>query len=258
MVEFNWALALDKLRCYIFKILTPNGSGTGFLISLSGNVCGVATALHVIEHASEWEEPIKLQYHKTNKQILLKNQDRVIYPYPDSDLAFILFSQGEFDLPAKMLKMKPSGRYVREGIQLGWCGFPCIAPSNLCFFTGHVSAYLEKEGSYLVDGVAINGVSGGPAFLLQPRDLDLHLCGVVSAYIANRATGETLPGVCLIRDVAPYQVLLAKLGSLDEAEKAKEEVGKAPSPEPHEPIEKSNDKKKEVDDAANKANSEKS
>ena len=50
------------------------------------------------------------------------------------------------------------------------------------------------------------------------------LCGVVSAYIPNRATGEALPGVCVIRSVAPYRGMLQSLKSLEEArEKAEQE-----------------------------------
>jgi len=223
MADVTWAKALEKLEEYIFKMLTPTGVGTGFLISLSGNICGIATAFHVVEHEYDWEEPIKIQHYRTGKQVLLRKPDRVIFPYSNQDLAFILFPQGEFELPTKMLKMKPSDKYVRQGVQMGWCGFPNIASSQLCFFTGHVSALLQSTGSYLVDGVAINGVSGGPAFTVH--DESPHICGVVSAYIANRATGETLPGVCLIRDVAPYQDLLSRLESLEQAkETAKAET----------------------------------
>jgi hypothetical protein len=49
---------------------------------------------------------------------------------------------------------------------------------------------LRKPPVYLVDGVAINGVSGGPVF-----DDRCHLAGLVSAYLPNRvAPNTTLPG----------------------------------------------------------------
>ena len=92
-----------------------------------------------------------------------------------------------------------------------------MAPNDLCFFTGHVSSWLANEESYLIDGVAINGVSGGPAFSNDPE-----FCGVVTAYIPNRATGESLPGVCLVRDVAPYEAKLNELQSLEEAQSESE------------------------------------
>jgi hypothetical protein len=142
MADITWAKALEKLEEYIFKILTPSGTGTGFLISVSGNICGIATAFHVVEHEYNWEEPIKIRHYKTGKQVLLKKSDRVILIYPDNDLAFILFPRGEFKLPSTTLGMKPSDKAVMQGVQMGWCGFPNIASWQLCFFTGHVSAFL--------------------------------------------------------------------------------------------------------------------
>jgi hypothetical protein len=60
--------------------------------------------------------------------------------------------------------------------------------------------------------------------------------GVVSAYIANRATGEALPGLCVIRDVKQLQDLLKRFKSMDEAkEKEKETPPPASPPPPPEP-----------------------
>ncbi len=215
MSDVKWAKAIEQLEAYMFKILTPRGTGSGFLISKSGKIFGIATALHVIEHEYEWEEPIKIFHYSTKKQKILLKQDRVIFTHPNEDLAFILFPNENMELPDEMLTRIPFDKYIRQGIQMGWCGFPAVASDTLCFFTGHVSAYLEKIGSYLVDGVAINGVSGGPAFTI--REGAPRLCGVVSAYIPNRVTGESLPGVCVIRDVAPYQETLNQLSSLEKA-----------------------------------------
>lgn len=253
MIDVSWAKSIEKLENYIFKIMTPTGSGTGFLISLSGSgrgMCGVATAYHVIRHEYDWEEPIKVKHYKSGKQKLLKKSDRAIFIYPDEELAFILFLKEEFDVPDSMLSMIPPEKYVRQGVQMGWCGFPYIAPLILCFFTGHVSSYIPKESYYLVDGVAINGVSGGPAFTVENNTPQL--CGVVSAYIANRATGETLPGVCMIRDVAPYQKTLAGLASMDEAKETAKEIDTQQessgtiSPESEQPPSKKPPKKKVV------------
>jgi len=78
----------------------------------------------------------------------------------------------------------------------------------------------------LVDGVAINGVSGGPALSTMGG---LFLMGVVSAYIPNRATGETLPGLGMVRDVVQLQGLMDTIHSLDEA-KAEETPASDPPP----------------------------
>jgi hypothetical protein len=59
------------------------------------------------------------------------------------------------------------------------------------FFHGHVSGYLKEPPTYLVDGVAIDGVSGGPAF-----DNRCHIIGLVSSYLPNKIDEKTiLPGL---------------------------------------------------------------
>jgi len=55
----QWHEAVEIVTPHVVRITTPIGSGTGFLIARSknGNVCGVATAAHVIDHAHYWEQP---------------------------------------------------------------------------------------------------------------------------------------------------------------------------------------------------------
>jgi len=199
-MSISWAKGLEKVQPYVFKIATPRCSGTGFQIAYSKltGFCGIATALHVVRYAFEWESPIKITHYSSKETIFLR-EDRFIYKNESKDLAFILIEKTK-SLKETSIEMIKSDQRIREGIQMGYCGFPALAPDNLCFFTGHVSSYLENEGSYLIDGIAINGVSGGPAFTVGD-DVPI-ICGIVTAYIPNKATGESLPGVCLIRDVA--------------------------------------------------------
>lgn len=231
MADKSWAACLNVIKPYVYKIFTPHGSGTGFQLSYAQNkqLVGIATAWHVVDHAHNWEEPIKLVHYKTDDTRIIRAADRVIFAYPETDLAFILLTVGDLPVNTKDLEMIAPGRRVKQGVHMGWCGFPVVAPNDLCFFTGHMSSWLSNQKSYLVDGVAINGVSGGPAFTSTsggPR-----ICGVVSAYVPNRATGEALPGVCVIRDVSPYQDALKAVSSLEEAaEKAKEEKEGSPAP----------------------------
>jgi hypothetical protein len=85
------------------------------------------------------------------------------------------------------------------GAEVGWLGFPAIAQYTLCFFSGNVSAWQEWRNAYLIDGVAINGVSGGPVIYSTPTD-GVQIVGCISAYRANRATGEALPGLSIAQD----------------------------------------------------------
>jgi len=82
-----------------------------------------------------------------------------------------------------------------------------------------------------VDGVAINGVSGGPAFSIN-KDNEVQIIGVVSAYVPNRATGAQLPGLCVIRDVAPLQTMIKGLNNLEEAKQQEKTPEGPPPPSP--------------------------
>jgi hypothetical protein len=91
---------------------------------------------------------------------------------------------------------------LNPGVETGWLGFPAVAPFNLCFFCGHISAWLENDEAYLVDGVAINGVSGGPAFVQDDQE-NPTIIGLVTEYRPNFASGAPLPGVSLVRSINP-------------------------------------------------------
>lgn len=228
MSQTNWYDPLTKIIPFIFKIKTPSGSGTGFQImaTASNGLCGVATADHVISHEDEWEEPIRIIHHKSGNSVLLKVIDRVIFRYPDKDLAFILFNRADLPIEPKPLPLIDQGKILKRGVEVGWCGFPAVAINELCFFAGYISCPIPKEDSYLVDGVAINGVSGGPVFHLDSNSNEPKFSGVISAYKANRTTGEALPGLCIVRSVEPYQNTLRDLKTLEEAKEKEEEEKK--------------------------------
>ena len=222
----TWNQALEELKPFIFKIATPDGYGTGFQVLYPQNrqLCGIATAYHVVDHAEEWEESIKITHYSSGKSVVLKESDRVIFTYPAYDLAFILFNKSLLPLEQREPLLIGPQKILKQGVEIGWCGFPAIAPPNeLCFFAGHTSYCHAKEDYYLVDGVAINGVSGGPAFYIDRTTEEVKIAGVISAYRANRVHGEVYPGLSKICSVDPYQEMLKDLRSLEEAdEKAKE------------------------------------
>ena len=80
---------------------------------------------------------------------------------------------------------------------------------------------MRQDDSYLIDGVAINGVSGGPVFVSQ-KGLP-ELIGSVSAYILNRQQGDTLPGLLRAQDVSPFYQTINTFRSFDEAQEKQEE-----------------------------------
>lgn len=72
----------------------------------------------------------------------------------------------------------------------------------------------------MINGVAINGVSGGPVMYFTEVE-GVQVVGSISAYISNSDTGETLPGLAIARDVSYLHDMISKIKSLDEASKQK-------------------------------------
>lgn len=237
MAEIAWSEAVQIIEPHVVRIATPRGSGSGFLISNARNsgVCGIATAAHVVDQAHYWEEPIRIDHASSGKSLVVRRDERAVFLDLGRDTAAILFNRGDLPLPATPLPLVPRNKAVRVGVKIGWLGFPAIPSASLCFFEGMVSAHVVPQEAYLVDGVAINGVSGGPAFHLVNRKADpTYVMGVVSAYIPNRATGEVLPGLSVVRHVRQFHELAPTFASLDQAKEA-EQPAELPPTKPDDP-----------------------
>ena len=228
-VKKSWYEAVETITPHVVRILTPHGSGTGFLFYRSEGLIGLATAAHVIEQCHFWEDPIRILHSASDGSVLFRMSERAVFLDSGKDTAAIVIPANKLTLPSQPFDLVPEGRYLKVGNEIGWLGFPAVASTDLCFFGGRISAWKEDVRAYLVDGVAINGVSGGPAFHTRD-DGGLRLLGVVSAYIPNRATGDVLPGLAVVRDVTQFHKLMKDFKSLEEA---KEE--ETPPVEPSKP-----------------------
>ncbi|MFD0724364.1 trypsin-like peptidase domain-containing protein [Lysobacter brunescens] len=227
----EWYEAIDQVTPHVFRISTPDGSGSGWLVSRSqvDDLCVLATAAHVIDSAHYWEKPIRITHHQSGGTLLLRADQRAIIIDSAKDTAALIFNSGELHLPQNNPQLFQRDYHLKPGNEIGWLGYPAVQGADLCFFQGHVSAYLDRETSYLVDGVAINGVSGGPAFAKWGDDVEM--IGLVSAYIPNRATGVVLPGVALIRDINQYHDYADRVRNLDDAQ-AQQSTPSEPPPPP--------------------------
>lgn len=229
----DWDPVIQKVGPYVVKIETPSGSGTGYLCTYSenGRFCGIATALHVVQQADEWQQPIRIHNHDFTKTTFLKEDDRFIYANYKNDSAVILCPAADLGLPETLIQLRPVQSPLSIGAEVGWLGFPGLAAYTLCFFSGNISAR-RNQGGYFVDGVAINGVSGGPV-LYRDGTNGVQFVGIVSAYHANRLTGDTLPGLLIAQDVSHFEQSIKSIRDLDEArKKAAEEEAKKPKNEP--------------------------
>ncbi len=257
MSKIDWFSALEKIKPFLFKIETPSSSGTGFQIYLSvgSDLCAVATAGHVISHEDDWEEPIKLIHNESGRSVLLRVKDRAIFRY-DNDTAVIVFSKNELPIKEMPLKLIKERSLLKQGVEVGWYGFPSVSINSLCFFAGHISCQPGVDKYYLVDGVVINGVSGGPVFYIT-KESDIIFAGIISAYIPNRrSTGESLPGLGVVRIIDKCQEVIQNLQNLEEAKKKEEEEAKKKEEEEAKKKEEEEAKKKEEEEAKKKEEEE--
>jgi len=219
----NWNEIVERVTPFVVKIETPQGHGTGFLCLYndSKTFLGIATAAHVVAHAEKWQEPIRLSQLQSGSSVLLKEEDRIIYLDPRMDSAVVLTPLGlKLELPKELIPLRPIEDRLPTGTEVGWLGFPAIGPNTdtLCFFSGNISAWEGARARYLIDGVSINGVSGGPVLYSTPAD-GVQIVGAVTAYIVNRATGEALPGLSLAQDLSHFHAVATRIKSIDEAKK---------------------------------------
>jgi len=220
----DWGASIKAISPHVVKIETPTGYGTGFLIfyNFDQSFCAIATAAHVVGHADDWQQPIRIKNEANPTPYFLKLDERVIYLDRATDSAVMLFLKRDFKLPQSPIALLPMDQPCGIGSDIGWLGYPAIEPNSLCFFAGTVSARQADRKAYLIDGVAINGVSGGPVFHCPGSDRVM-IIGCVSAYHANRATGEALPGLLRAQDVSHFHAVAGHIRTIDEANAKKNE-----------------------------------
>jgi hypothetical protein len=240
----SWSKCYNNILPYVFAIETPQGSGSGFFLAYNETkvIAAFATAAHVIEQAHSWKLPIKLRQETTGKEVFLTDEMRLIEFDKKRDSAAIFIQSGHFDLPQEMLSMIENDRYRATGEEVGWVGYPSIASPQLCFFTGRISGFIHEQDTYLIDGVAINGVSGGPVFACLEGDKP-KILGTISAYVPNRVYGESLPGLLRSQDVTTFHTAIKKMNNFDEEwKRAQEEQEKSSKEQIVEPDSKSDNK----------------
>lgn len=224
----TWENVVQRVAPYVVKIETPSGHGTGYLCAQSEgrDFCAVATALHVVRYANQWQQPMRIYNHDLSKSVFLRETDRLVIhgQQTNTDSAAIIFNSRQLELPDEIIPFRPIEPPLGIGVKVGWLGFPALDPETLCFFSGDISARKPTWRIYLIDGVAINGVSGGPV-VCRSDDRGIEFVGVVSAYQANRMiSGETLPGLLIANDVSDFHVFVQGIKNLDEFKRRRAEL----------------------------------
>ena len=235
MPEPSWQQAVEAISPYVIRISTPDHAGTGVLFAFGagGGILGFATAAHVLAHAQLWQQPIRLEQVATGWERLVQFNERALVFDDDTDTAALVLLRDSAAFPTELLAMTPDGMNIRVGVEVGWVGYPGVAPARnrLCFFSGRISAWLEDKHAYLVDGVAISGVSGGPAFFVGSKGQPV-LLGVMSAYLPNKTTGAPLPGLSLVQHIGQLEKVVKDLGELGKTPTLPPALPSAPPPKP--------------------------
>jgi len=203
MKNNGWVEAAEEIAPHVVKLEVPDSAGSGFFVAYrkegKQKIAVIATAAHVIEHAFKWSEPIRITGHK--RTVLLTPEQYHMFLSDGLDMAIIEVPWEAVDFPPNPLPSANPKDMLPAGSPIAWCGYPNIVEDVNCLFTGHISASIVDRGDYLIDGVVIHGVSGGPAFVCENSEITI--VGLLSQYLPNRATGESLPGLGVVRSIAP-------------------------------------------------------
>lgn len=201
-----WDQAIDRVSKATFAIEAGEAAGTGFVLSVGLSEGAqtfhtmLATAWHVLRDAEDTGGDLVVTSSDGHRAFSSKS-NRIGYlrlgPAIFDTALIYLETQEPVVEVADLLPIYPADSMLARGSDVGWLGFPAIAEPELCFFKGTISGYLSDPPAYLADGVAINGVSGGPVF-----DDRCHLVGMVSAYLPNRLDEATLlPGLSCVTPI---------------------------------------------------------
>ena len=207
-MSVNWSNAVSEMSNHVVKVEAGPTYGSGFLIpspvKKDGHV-SILTAWHVVKDAYERMLPIKITQFSTGRfDVVIPMASTVMFAQ-DRDQAIVHFDSQQLTPPIEMTFLKKDMHY-KPGVKIGWLGLPNIAPETVCFFKGCISAYIESREVYLVDGVSIHGVSGGPVFHVGDDD-KIVVAGVVTNYYPNNQNGATLPGLAGFQTINPLMKL---------------------------------------------------
>ncbi len=196
-----------------FEVFVGQRIGHVFRV-VSGPFIGDANFKSFGEHAKEKGGSITMGHEGSGKPLELTREKRRLQLDSGADTAALVFENETFELPSDLVPLIPAEKFLMPGAAVGWLGYPDVWSEQLCFFGGRVSCYSESEHAYLLDGVSIDGLSGGPVFHLAP-DGEPVIIGVLSEYISNRTPRGPLPGLSMARDVFRFHALVEQFRSWD-------------------------------------------
>jgi hypothetical protein len=197
----DWRDACDIVRKNIVKLSISDPAnptsfffGTGWISYVEGQKIKIVTAYHVIEKFYQQKMPrLDLFFEKTKSILSLSLSQTNFFVDLKRDLAVIEINTTE---QFKILPYATQNTW-RAGKEAGWLGYPEIYPTELAFFHGYISINDKIYNRYFIDGVSIQGLSGGPVFVYDDNQ-NIEVIGIITHYLANiNHVGLSLPGLII-------------------------------------------------------------
>lgn len=214
----SWEEISRRTEKIVFLVELGRTTGTCFAVSISSaknkkrKIYTFATVWHVIEKLTRSSKPIKLvTADKSKAYEIMPDRYEVFREGPRKLDTGIIEVESEMDLVSEedLLPMLDFDEWLPRGADIAAVGFPGLAEEEFCFFRGVVSGYTKSPPGYLIDGVVLNGVSGGPAV-----DRGARIIGLVSSYLPNRVDRHTtLPGLTTLIPISSIRSLIGHKAS---------------------------------------------
>ena len=176
--SFSVAETVEIFEPTVVRIDTPDGSGSGFIVSRTGYV---VTNNHVIE-GTRVPEITLMTGEKYDSVIIIADAGL--------DIAILIIVADRSDFPAAVLG---SSAEVTPGEEVLAIGYALGLQGQVTFTKGIVSAILEQGGyEFIQTDAAINpGNSGGPLVNLKGETIGINTWGYVGSGI--EALGFAIP-----------------------------------------------------------------
>jgi formylglycine-generating enzyme required for sulfatase activity len=174
-----------EFRPSLVRIERPGGiSGTGVVIIRRDTYAIVLTVKHVMPRGENFR--LVFQAAPTRPVAVQWTADMLLAVPVDSDLTAFRI---DTTIPKDVVPEDPFEREVPDGSAIVMWGYPSATGATLCSYE---SKLVTTDSGHLTIGSYVpEGVSGGPAFFIDPEDGAPKLAGVIVSGLGNAKNGTT-------------------------------------------------------------------
>jgi formylglycine-generating enzyme required for sulfatase activity len=172
-------------RPSLVRIERPGGiSGSGVVIIRRDNYAIVLTVKHVMPGGENFR--VVFQVAPDRPIAVTWSADMLLAVPVDSDLTAFRI---DAPIPRGVVPEDPFEREVPDGSSMVMWGYPAATGATLCSYEAKLTT--TDSGHLTIGSYVPEGVSGGPAFFIDPEDGAPKLAGVVVSGLGNAKKGTT-------------------------------------------------------------------